>query len=434
MQKYILSTSDFAKSIQTDINHYVTRDRIKNASFRQRLDSVSKNILRRQNPLELVFEDISTFDAKNPIVGSMLREIDVNKKQSDSDFIKSLPSHSGKEFEIKERLDRLGRGTSGANNNNDNNNTSGGDTLFGPGTYPPSLPSIEDLLDGAPRPPPPPPPAPSINGNLFSDVSSDLPIANNFDVLTTKRAPPTIWSKGISNNLFGSQAAAAIRDTPKTKTQQDVDDFLYEFPDTMPDLELGDGLLSSLGTTAQNLFDTDVSPTQKEEEDEVLKDILDEYEIDKIKDAMDDTDEVPESIYSFYSGDSQQFVNALEFICLSPINREFDAFLLSELGQQTMNQNKLSIHVETGEIFYNNHNTGENFYNFLLSQQNDEAAYVPKKFSYKNSFEDCIGSFLQSFSIDDQEKFDLFTFKNSKYLSYRFDDFIKAYKNPRYKL
>ena len=74
------ATSDFAKSIQTDINHYVTRDRINNASFRQRLDPISKNILRRQNPLELVFEDISTFDAEDPIVGSLLREIDIKKK------------------------------------------------------------------------------------------------------------------------------------------------------------------------------------------------------------------------------------------------------------------------------------------------------------------------------------------------------------------
>ena len=62
-----------------DINHYVTRDRINDASFRQRLDPISKNILRRQNPLELVFEDISTFDAENPIVGSLLRETDVKK-------------------------------------------------------------------------------------------------------------------------------------------------------------------------------------------------------------------------------------------------------------------------------------------------------------------------------------------------------------------
>ena len=99
-----------------------------------------------------------------------------------------------------------------------------------------------------------------------------------------------------------------------------------------------------------------------------------------------------------------------------------------------MTQNKLSIHVESGEIFYDNHNTGENFYSFLLSQQNGEAAYVPKKISYRNSFEAYISSFLQSFSIDDQEKFDLLAFKNSKYLFYRFNDFIKAYGNPRYKL
>ena len=34
VQKYLLATSDFAKSMQIDINHYVTRDRINDASFR----------------------------------------------------------------------------------------------------------------------------------------------------------------------------------------------------------------------------------------------------------------------------------------------------------------------------------------------------------------------------------------------------------------
>ena len=108
--------------------------------------------------------------------------------------------------------------------------------------------------------------------------------------------------------------------------------------------------------------------------------------------------------------------------------------MLSDLDEKTMTQNKLSIHVESGDIFYDNHNTGENFYDFLLSQQNDEAAYVPKKISYRNSFEAYIGSFSQRFSIEDQEKFDLLAFKNSKYLFYCFNDFIKAYGNPRYKL
>ena len=37
----------------------------------------------------------------------VLREIVIKKKQSDSDFIKSLPSHPDKEFEIRKRLDNL---------------------------------------------------------------------------------------------------------------------------------------------------------------------------------------------------------------------------------------------------------------------------------------------------------------------------------------
>ena len=65
VQKCILATSDFAKGIHTDINHYVTKDRINDASFGQKLDPISKNIIRRQNPLELVFEDVLAFDAEN---------------------------------------------------------------------------------------------------------------------------------------------------------------------------------------------------------------------------------------------------------------------------------------------------------------------------------------------------------------------------------
>ena len=106
--------------------------------------------------------------------------------------------------------------------------------MFGPGGEPPSLPLIEDFLDGGPRPPPPPPLAPSISGNLFNNTdTSILPTTNDFNVQTNRANPfvlPTIWSnKEIGNNLFGSQAAMADprEEQKKTKTQQDVDDFLY---------------------------------------------------------------------------------------------------------------------------------------------------------------------------------------------------------------
>ena len=105
-------------------------------------------------------------------------------------------------------------------------------------------------------------------------------------------------------------------------------------------------------------------------------------------------------------------------------NREFGAFLLSDLRRQVMTSNKLSIHVDTGDIFYENHNI----------KKNEEAAFIPKKFPYKNSFESYISQFLQAFSIDDVEKYNSFAHKNAKYLFYRFNDYIKAYGNRRQKI
>ena len=63
--------------------------------------------MRRQNPLELVFEDVSTFDAENPITGSLLREPEVKKKILASDLIKGAPTPPGKDPEIQKLLDWL---------------------------------------------------------------------------------------------------------------------------------------------------------------------------------------------------------------------------------------------------------------------------------------------------------------------------------------
>ena len=126
------------------------------------------------------------------------------------------------------------------------------------------MPTIEDFLDNSGRPPPPLP-APSINlgENLFkSEVPAFPSLTNKFDVnapFKIKAPPPSanISIKGIGNDLFGSQAAIAIREN-KTKTQEEeVDDFLYELPETMPNLELGDKLANILGTETQSLFDKD---------------------------------------------------------------------------------------------------------------------------------------------------------------------------------
>ena len=94
VQRFLLASNDFAKGMQDDINLYVTRDVLSKASFRQKLDPISKNIFRRWNPLELVLKDISTFDAQNPVVESLLRDINVEKNDVASNLIKKAPRPS----------------------------------------------------------------------------------------------------------------------------------------------------------------------------------------------------------------------------------------------------------------------------------------------------------------------------------------------------
>ena len=73
-------------------------------------------------------------------------------------------------------------------------------------------------------------------------------------------------------------AMAGPRAAPPEKPRQEIDDFLYEQPDTgMPTLELGDKLLDTLGTEAEDLFNN--VPTKKEEENEILQKIIDEYDV-----------------------------------------------------------------------------------------------------------------------------------------------------------
>ena len=66
---------------------------------------------------------------------------------------------------------------------------------------------------------------------------------------------------------------------------------------------------------------------------------------------------------------------------LSEDNKEFASFLFSDMGQNIMT-NSLSINIETGNIFYNDFNTKENFCNFFLAQQDKLKQLIPKRISY----------------------------------------------------
>ena len=60
--------------------------------------------------------------------------------------------------------------------------------------------------------------------------------------------------------------------------------------------------------------------------------IKEEYGSEDIKDAFDDG-YVPESVYFFYRGESENFSRGIDFLGPDANNREFAVFLLSDLGR-----------------------------------------------------------------------------------------------------
>ena len=249
VQKYILATSLFAKGMQTDINHYVTRDKVNNASFRQKLDPISENILRRQNPLELVFEDISTFDAENPIVGSLLRELDVGEKDITSDLIIKAPGPSGFDFVIQNRLNKLKENTENNNNNN----------LLPP----PSLPPTSFFQ---PLPPPPPPSPFSSSQQYVQPPQPPQPPTESFNFPPSSPPPPL----ASNNHFFGSHVMTKEKkEEEREKIIDKIDDKIYEIPD-LAKLELGDQLLNTLGAEAEDILEGDFV-SSKELEDKTIE-------------------------------------------------------------------------------------------------------------------------------------------------------------------
>ena len=113
------------------------------------------------------------------------------------------------------------------------------------------------------------------------------------------------------------------------------------------------------------------------------------------------------------------------FLSLNEDNYEFISFLGSETGQNIMKNNSLSIHMESWDIFYQNFNTNEHLYSFLLAQQDLSKQVIPKRISYHHSFEKYIKNYLPSFLMEESKKFDLFSNKKSKYLMLKLNDWIK---------
>ena len=67
-------------------------------------------------------------------------------------------------------------------------------------------------------------------------------------------------------------------------------------------------------------------------------------------------------------------------------NSDFVEFLFLDIGSQVFRENMLSMHIETGNILFDNYNTNESIYDFLLRQQDETKKITHATLAYKDLF------------------------------------------------
>ena len=120
----------------------------------------------------------------------------------------------------------------------------------------------------------------------------------------------------------------------------------------------------------------------------------------------------------------------MKLIGLSTDSTEFLNFLQSSFCREVSVENKLKIHIESGNIFFNNLDTNEPVYDFFQQQENQSKANIKYHFTFTGRYEDYFEWLVHGFKENEDQKHDILTNKNSKYLLYRFNDYLERILGP----
>ena len=113
-------------------------------------------------------------------------------------------------------------------------------------------------------------------------------------------------------------------------------------------------------------------------------------------------------------------------IGLSTDSIEFLEFLQSSFCQKLLIENKLKIHIESGNIFFNNLDTNESIYGFFQQQENQSKAKTKHHhFTFTDNYEDYFEWLVRGFKGNEDQKYNVLTNKNLKYLFYQFNDYLE---------
>ena len=188
------------KKIQGELDLYITNNRLNQASFQRRLDPISRNIIRNKNPIELL-KDVKHFDAQNPIIGYLIKELVIGKKK---DLSKCLDkARDIRDLKIRSRLNKLRE-----KNQSSKGGDSGSSNLYHPTNLFPPLPPPLLLPPNFLNPRLPPPPSDFLiiaNVLRLDEFLNNNNLNSDFSSCYVPSAPDPTPLRGFARNFFSNR-------------------------------------------------------------------------------------------------------------------------------------------------------------------------------------------------------------------------------------
>ena len=133
-------------------------------------------------------------------------------------------------------------------------------------------------------------------------------------------------------------------------------------------------------------------------------------------------------------GTNQKFDSCVRKFGLSSQNMELLDLLQWDYCKEILENNDLKIQIETGNIYYKNNDTNESIFEFMKNQQDSSKGKINFDLTYDGNYNDYFRWILNGFDAYEKTKLDLLTFKNTKYLLYRFNDLLELSGQPIIKI
>ena len=99
-----------------------------------------------------------------------------------------------------------------------------------------------------------------------------------------------------------------------------------------------------------------------------------------------------------------------------------------------MQSNDLKIHIETGNIYYNDTDTNEFIFDFMKNQQNISKSVMNYVLKFDGLYKNYFKWISNEYEAPEKIKYDLFGLQNTRYLVYRFNDYQNSTGRPLIKI